>query len=370
MGKIKVLEAVTTGEWSGVQKVVYEIVKGINEKYPEEFEFEILSGTDGRFISEIEKLNVKYHIIPELVKNVSPLNDLKAFGKIKKLINERKYDVLHFHTSKLRVLGSFAANQKNVKKVVFTTHGWWHINSKKFLSKQIFIFLERLAAKNADYLVYLCNREKMIAEQWKIGERKKYFIVENAISPFYNKKGKLRKILGVGEDVIIIGNVARLDPQKNPFRFLEVALELSKILDNVLFVWIGESVVNKAYGDTFKNLINSTPELKNKFKLLGFQPNAEELINDFNFLLLTSDEEAYPLTALEAIMNNVPVISTDVGCLREMKGVITFNKTEFVKKAVEYITKHSRKLINSGTEIDISKSLENFIFKYASIYKA
>lgn len=40
---------------------------------------------------------------------------------------------------------------------------------------------------------------------------------------------------------------------------------------------------------------------------------------DFDVLLLTSDAEGMPLV-LEALNQGVPVVSTDVGCVREMIG--------------------------------------------------
>lgn len=116
----------------------------------------------------------------------------------------------------------------------------------------------------------------------------------------------------------IIGNVARLDPPKNPIRFLETAkLVLSK-RDDVVFVWIGGSVVDDYYGKEVQKWLEKNSYLKEKIYFLPFRKDAIQLMSDFDVFLLTSDSEGMPLVVLEAQSLGVPVVSTAVGCVGEI----------------------------------------------------
>ena len=63
---------------------------------------------------------------------------------------------------------------------------------------------------------------------------------------------------------------------------------------------------------------SKSPQVKEKVHFLPFRKDAVKLMADFDVLLLTSDAEGMPLVVLEALNQGVPVVSTDVGCVREM----------------------------------------------------
>src|ERR1700678_3070787 len=61
--------------------------------------------------------------IPELVRPVSPKNDLLAFWKIYRTLRREKPDVVHTHTAKAGTLGRLAAILAGTPVVVHTFHG-------------------------------------------------------------------------------------------------------------------------------------------------------------------------------------------------------------------------------------------------------
>jgi len=322
VAKKRLLQVITRSDWAGGQKVLYALVYGLKHYYPEEFEVEVACGKhDGKLIPELEKLGIKVHIVEDLVREISPLKDVKAFFQLRKIIKKGKYDIVHLHSSKAGILGRITAKLSGVPLVVYTVHGWWGIEQYKGIKRKLFIYAERIAAKFCDKIVFLCKRELDKARSWKIGKESKYEIIPNAIVPIEEvQKGQLRKELGIDESVKIIGNVARLDPPKNPIRFLETAkLVLSK-RDDVVFVWIGGSVVDDYYGKEVQKWLEKNSYLKEKIYFLPFRKDAIQLMSDFDVFLLTSDSEGMPLVVLEAQSLGVPVVSTDVGCVGEMIG--------------------------------------------------
>ena len=317
---MKVLQLVTRSDWAGAQKVLYTLVIGLKQQFSEDFEVEIVCGQyDGTLISELEELGFKVHVITDLVREISPIKDLKAFLQIYKLLRQNNYGIIHCHSSKVRLLGGIAAKIAKVKKVIYTIHGWWHVEQYSGLKRRLSIVAERLAACFADKIVLLCKKDLEKARSWKIGKDPQYEIIPNAIVPIEEvQKGQLRKELGIDESVKIIGNVARLDPPKNPIRFLETAkLVLSK-KDDVVFVWIGGSVVDDYYGKEVQKWLENNSYLKEKIHFLPFRKDAIQLMSDFDVFLLTSDSEGMPLVVLEALALGIPIVSTDVGCVGEI----------------------------------------------------
>jgi len=101
-------------------------------------------------------------------------------------------------------------------------------------------------------------------------------------------------------------------------RFLQVAEKVVQERDDVIFVWIGGSIVEDFYAKQVQQYLDERPWLKEKVKILGFRKDAVELMADFDVFLLTSDNEGMPLVVLEAQQLGIPVVSTDVGCVGEM----------------------------------------------------
>ena len=322
MAKKRLLQVITRSDWAGGQKVLYALVYGLKHYYPEEFEVEVACGKhDGKLIPELEKLGVKVHIVEDLVREISPLKDVKAFFQLRRITKKGKYDVVHLHSSKAGVLGRIAAKLSGVPTVVYTVHGWWPIEQYHGLKRKLLIYAERFASKFSDKIVFLCKRDLEKARNWKIGKEKQYVIIHNAIIPPQTfEKGALRRELNIPENVKIVGNVARLDRQKNPIRFLEIAKLVLSERDDVVFVWIGGSVVDDYYGKEVQKWLEKNSYLKEKIYFLPFRKDAIQLMSDFDVFLLTSDSEGMPLVVLEAQSLGVPVVSTDVGCVGEMIG--------------------------------------------------
>jgi len=83
--KRRCLEIVTRSDWAGAQKVVYTIARGIKENYADKMDIEVACGNGtGVLISELEKIGVRVHVVPDLVRELSPSKDLKTYFQIKK----------------------------------------------------------------------------------------------------------------------------------------------------------------------------------------------------------------------------------------------------------------------------------------------
>lgn len=317
MGKeIKVLQIITKAEWAGAQRVVYEICK--MAKQYNNINMEVATGESGILVDKLEKdLGIKVHVLKKLVHPINPFIDYKGYKEIKRLIKENNYDAVHCHSTKAGILGRLAANKLGVKKVIYTVHGYWPILQYEGIKRKIAIFLERYLANKTTDLVLISKSDIELSKRMKIGNEKKYRLIYNKITVEKDKigKGVLRKELNVDNNIKIIGNVSRVDDQKNPFLFIDIANEYLKNNNNVVFVWVGDgNLIQQA-----KNYAEKL-NLKEKVKFIGFRRNGIEYMKDFDLLLLTSSWEGVPITILEAIELKIPILSTDVGGIKEIIG--------------------------------------------------
>ena len=317
MGKeIKVLQIITKAEWAGAQRVVYEICK--MAKQYNNINMEVATGESGILVDKLEKdLGIKVHVLKKLVHPINPFIDYKGYKEIKRLIKENNYDAVHCHSTKAGILGRLASNKLGVKKVIYTVHGYWPILQYEGIKRKIAIFLERYLANKTTDLVLISKSDIELSKRMKIGNEKKYRLIYNKITVEKDKigKGVLRKELNVDNNIKIIGNVSRVDDQKNPFLFIDIANEYLKNNNNVVFVWVGDgNLIQEA-----KNYAEKL-NLKEKVKFIGFRQNGIEYMKDFDLLLLTSSWEGVPITILEAIELKIPILSTDVGGIKEIIG--------------------------------------------------
>jgi glycosyltransferase involved in cell wall biosynthesis len=107
-------------------------------------------------------------------------------------------------------------------------------------------------------------------------------------------------VTGERDGVLFLG---RLEPVKNPARFLEVARRVPE----ATFTVVGDGSLRD--------------ELDGPATFLGARDDARELLARAQLLLVTSDSEGMSIAVLEALAAGTPVVSTPVSGVRELEGV-------------------------------------------------
>ena len=314
---IKILQIITSSNWAGAQRVVYDIVKGIKEKTLKENQIDVVVGNEGVLSNKLRDIGINVYIIKELQREISIRNDFIAYTKVYKLIKKNKYDVVHCHSTKAGIIGRMAAQKLGVRKIVRTRHGYWPIFQYKGIKRKLATMVERYFTKMTTDLVHISKSDEEISRKLKIGNDKMYRLVYNQIHVENVKKGILRSELGLDPDIRIIGNVSRVENQKNPLEFVEIANEYFQKNDNnnTKFVWVGDGSLLKEVEEAINHY-----GLKDKVLFIGFKENGQDYLADFNLLLMTSKWEGVPISILEAIELNIPILSTNVGGIKEIIG--------------------------------------------------
>lgn len=279
-------------------------------------------------------------VIPEMKRDISPLNDGIAYQKIKALIEKFKPDIVHTHAAKSGVIGRLAADACKVPVILHTFHGHvFHSYFGKFKTNT-FIQIERYLARRSTGIIAISDTQKHeLANVYHICDEKKIkkiplgldldkFQVHQEI-----KRVEFRKQFNLNTDDIAIGIIGRVVPVKNHSLFVAAAKKVLAQTDlPVKFVIVGD-------GDM-------RPQMEQEFLAAGidytyhpidpreatavctsWQTDMDYVLSGLDIVALTSHNEGTPVSLIEAQAASKPIVSTNVGGVQD---VVTDNQTGFI----------------------------------------
>jgi glycosyltransferase involved in cell wall biosynthesis len=118
-----------------------------------------------------------------------------------------------------------------------------------------------------------------------------------------------RESLGVGDDELVVGNVANLRREKAHDVLLRSFSQVVARVPNARLVIVGADM---GMGSALAALARALG-VEDRVRFLGRRDDATQLMPGFDVFALSSRFEGLPLAMLEAMMRAVPVVSTAVG---------------------------------------------------------
>ena len=310
-----------------------------------EFETKLIVGKkdphekDAGYIAE--QFGITLIEIAEMRRSILPINDIRAYFKIKKIIKEFNPDIVHTHASKSGAIGRLAASACNVKLIVHTFHGHvFHSYFNKAVSSLIVLF-ERYLAKKTNAIIAISNIQKNeLVEKYKIAPAEKIFTIPLGFSlEKYSKNQTKKRVIfrekyGFDSNEIIIGIIGRVVPIKNHKMFVEVASIIKKKHGaGIRFAIIGDgesvsSVKKKSLemGLSYSYFVTN-PKCITDIVVTSWETEIDQVLGGLDIVVLTSYNEGTPVSLIEAQAAFKPVVSTDVGGVRD---VITHGENGFI----------------------------------------
>lgn len=299
----------------GCGRNVVDIVNGINHS---KFEVTVAYGTDRiddyyrKAIPGMQK-HATLVPIPELTRNISIGNDLKAWLHMRKLIKEVKPDILHCHSSKAGIIGRAATIGNHVPKVFYTPHAYafqaWEFSESK---KQLFTLIERTFSRLFTTQTFNVSAgERDIALLHRIDKPEKLKVVYNGIPdialPSREEALRMLGLSNLPQHAIVIGSTVRLAQQKDPMTFVQIAKTVVEHNPLAHFVCVGD-------GDLHDDVDRFVADngLAGNVHLLGYRDDAERIVTAFDVYLLTSLYEGLPYSLVEALRAGAPIVATNV----------------------------------------------------------
>jgi|GEM_PF-1443706 len=111
---------------------------------------------------------------------------------------------------------------------------------------------------------------------------------------------------------VVVSMIGRVDENKSQQLVVDILKTAPALLNKIELWLVGEG---KKLPEIRKTVIEENLDF---VKIMGFRNDIENVLNETNILLLYSQYEVFPLTILEALSMELPVIATNVGAVKEM----------------------------------------------------
>jgi glycosyltransferase involved in cell wall biosynthesis len=215
--------------------------------------------------------------------------------------------------------------------------------------KQMYVALSEIQLKRLmNYPELIIANSKASANVYKdFGGKKNMEIVYPSLNEEFKNKtdfNDFKSQFNIKSTDFVWVMCGTIDKNKNPFLFIDIALELKKQKENFKMIWIGGKP-DKSDIDTV--CLNKVSELGLN-NWVYFTGNVGSKYYDYfklaNGFILTSEFESFSMASLEALFLGLPVVANNCLGVNEVVedkfGYVVKNKndsSEFVNKMIEYM---------------------------------
>jgi glycosyltransferase involved in cell wall biosynthesis len=282
-------------------------------------------------------------ILREMSREIS-LKDAVTVWKLFRLMLRERPDIVHTHTAKAGTVGRVAGllyrwltpasliGRPRCCRFVHTYHG--HVFHSYYSpgKTRLFLAVEKFLARLATDRIVVISRQQRreINENFRVGRSHQFAVIPLGIDLSVYADGRTRRDafrqeVNAGPDEVLIGIVGRLTGIKNHQGFLDAAAQLKKISGaKVRFLVIGDGGLRPQL-EAHANELG----LRDEVLFLGSRADTENFYPCLDIVALTSLNEGTPLSLIEAMANERPVIATAVGGVVDLLGPKTSSADGF-----------------------------------------
>lgn len=290
------------------------------------------------------------------------LNSFNVLARDKEIIHIHMSSRGSFYRKSLFVLKA----SKMKKKVILHIHG---SEFEKFYKEECNILMKNYVK----FIFKKCSKVLALSEEWKeilsqIVNKEKIEVLDNSIIVKENKNKKDYS----AKKILFLGRVGR---RKGVYDILQVASKIINKYPDVEFIIAGDGDVDKV------KKICIDRQIDKNIRITGWTSGSDKikLLNEATVYLLPSYNEGMPISILEAMSYNLPIISTNVGGIPQL---ISNNLEGFIfeagdlEKLYELLDKileneELRERLGNGSFNKVNKkfNLEKNILKLSKIYR-
>ena len=263
----------------------------------------------------LQSRQVEVQTIPSMSRRISPLADLRALLDIIRIFRRTRPMVVHTHTAKAGVLGRLAAIVTGVPVRVHTFHGNIFDGYFPGWLARIFLAIERLLARRTDCIIALCeSQKKQLAEVYRVAPAAKIQVIPLGFDlDGYVAVQQATGTFACDAHGPVVGWVGRLTAIKAPERFLAASERVLQVFPAARFAMIGDGELRQSCQQQMQQ-----SGIADRVSLLGWQSDMPSVYAGLDVVVLTSKNEGTPLALLEAMASAKPIVSTDVGGVRDL----------------------------------------------------
>lgn len=323
----------------------------------------------GQWVERIRQQGVPVDTIG-MVRELSPIHDLKSLIALYGYFRKRKFDVVHTHTPKAGLLGPLAAKLSCVPVVIHTIHGLLFHDGMPMWKRMIFYLPEKLTATFSDFLLSQSQEDIAVAIRTKLCSPKKIKYLGNGIDVTRFSPGKeyldrslILRELGLKEEDFVIGSVGRLVYEKGFSELFIAAEELTQKYPHVKFVIVGSHEEDQR--DSVDSQWIELLKQRGAILFLDWQEDMFKWYSIMDMFVLPSHREGIPRACMEAAAMMRPIITTNIrGCREVVRDgetgfLVPLKNAKALANAMEQLIHDKQRRIEMG-EMGRRHIVENF----------
>ena len=309
--RIKLLFAIDNLEFGGGERVFAQIINGLS---PENYELCLVSNPGRELYQSL--INKEVCCIPlDFSKRANPA----LIFKLTKIIKDKKIDIVHGQGARAefyaRIAARLAGGTKYVSTIAMPVEGY----DVGLLRKSIYFVLDRATEMYVDRFIVVSDilRNTLITKH-HIPPEKLTKIYNGIEIDHYDPKStashriKIRDVLGVNKDDILLGALGRMVWQKG-FEFLIKCIQdVVKAHGETKVIIVGEGLLKKDLENLCRQL-----KVENKTIFAGFRSDIKEILSAVDIVVIPSLLEGFPMLTLEAMAMAKPIVATRIDGITE-----------------------------------------------------
>jgi len=328
----------------------------------------VLTGGEGHFTEDLRARNIETVILDHLIVPIRPWRDLRALRELRAALEAFGPDLVATHSAKAGVIGRMAARLLGVP-VTVTTHGWSFTTGVPPFKAFVYRWIERVTGPfGADKTITVSEYDRQLALRAGVLSEARMVTVHNGIP---DVPPALRADPSRTPPRLVM--VARFGAQKDHPTLLRALAGLRDLPWQLDLVGEGP-LLSQTRG------LAASLGLEDRVRFLGQRKDVDRILADAQVGLLVTNWEGLPLSILEAMRANLPVVASDVGGVSES---VTDGVTGYVvpKGDVDVLRERLRRLLSDPAlraglgmrgraEYETHFALERSVSKTLAVYES
>ncbi len=299
-------------------------------------------GPEGSLMDRAKSFGYRVEVIEPMRRAILPVKDYQSYRTMVRRIAEIQPDVVHTHSSKAGIIGRRAAysarGSGHKPMIVHTIHGLAFTASTRPSINYVYKKLESWVAPITDKIVCVADSMSEQSLAGGVGTPDQYITVYSGMdtAPFLNPpvpRAVVRKQLGLTDEHVAVGTIARLFDLKGHDDLLDLAPDLCRRFPQLRFMWVGDGSLRGAFEKRIANM-----RLQDRFILTGLVPPTRipELANAMDILAHPSRREGLARALPQGGLCGCPCVTYDIdgakeGVLHGQTGYVLppFDKDQF-----------------------------------------
>ncbi len=273
---------------------------------------------DGRIAADLARRGLTAVGEPALVREVSPLRDLRAVLSLRRYLRAQPHDLVHTHQSKGGAVGRVAARLAGLP-VVHTAHGHIFYGYFSPVRTWVFVKLEQWLARISGTLISLTDAETADGLARGIGRPEQYRTVPSGVplAQFRNLSRAdglaFRQAWGIPGEALVYVSVGRLTAVKGFDLLLRAFAGLEQAAVPPWLVLVGEGEERAAL-----EALAGALGVAGRTRFIGQLADVRPALAAADVFVLASRNEGMGRALVEAMAAGLAVIGTRVGGVPEV----------------------------------------------------